>query len=144
MAQDVLLNDVRKAVVSIFQDEAASQQMSDRFAGVDVSASPLLMGYKGAVVMARGRHSINPFEKLSTFNEGRGLLDSAIVADPRNVELRFLRLTIQVNVPRILNYSDRIEDDRAFIEKNLASVASADFRQRVENFMLKAKEQGKL
>lgn len=144
MAQDDLLNEARRSVVSIFQDEQASIAMNARFAGADVKGRPLLMGYKGAVVMAKGRHSINPFEKLSTFNEGRALLDSAIVLDPKSVELRFLRLSIQVNVPRILGYSGQIAADRAFIDRNLAAVKSDDFRQRVTTFIAKAEEQGKL
>lgn len=143
-AQNTLLNDARKAVVSIFQDEQASREMSARFEGVNVKGQPLLMGYKGAVVMAEGRHSANPFVKLSTFNEGRALLDSAIVHDPSSVELRFLRLSIQVNVPKLLGYSGQIAEDRRFIDRNLASVKSEDFRQRVINFIAKAEEQGKL
>jgi hypothetical protein len=144
LAQDALLNDARKSVVSIFQDEQACKDMNARFAAVSVKGQPLLMGYKGAVVMARGRHSANPFEKLSTFNEGRALLDSAIALEPRSVELRFLRLSIQVNVPKLLGYSGQIAEDRAFIDRNLASVKSEDFRQRVNTFIAKAEEQGKL
>lgn len=144
IAQDDLLREARKSVVSIFQDEESSRQMSGRFSGVDVSVNPLLMGYKGAVVMAIGRHSANPLTKLRTFNEGRALLDTAIVLDPQSVELRFLRLSIQVNVPRILGYSGQVTEDRAFIVRNLASVHSDDFRQSVTNFIAKAEEQGKL
>lgn len=143
-AQDALLNDARKGVASIFQDEQASTAMNARFDGVDVKGKPLLMGYKGAVVMAQGRHTANPFTKLSTFNEGRALLDSAIALDPESVELRFLRLSIQVNVPKILGYGGQIVEDRAFIDRNLASVKSDDFRQRVTTFIAKAEEQGKL
>jgi hypothetical protein len=144
IAQEELLKEVRKAVAVIFDDEEASRRMSSRFADADVSTSPVLMGYKGAVIMAQGKHSANPLTKLRTFNEGRALLDTAIVREPKSVELRFLRLSIQVNVPRILGYSSQVAEDRAFIDRNLGSVHSDDFRQRVTNFIAKAEEQGKL
>ena len=143
-AQEVLLKDVRKAVPVIFQDEEASKRMATRFENVEVKDKPVLMGYKGAVVMAQGRHSANPLTKLRTFNEGRALLDTAIALDPRSIELRFLRLSIQVNVPRILGYSEQVTEDKAFIDRNLSSVDSDDFRQQVTNFIAKAEEQGKL
>ena len=143
-AQEVLLKDVRKAVAVIFQDEEASKRMATRFENVEVKDKPVLMGYKGAVVMAQGRHSANPLTKLRTFNEGRALLDTAIALDPRSIELRFLRLSIQVNVPRILGYSEQVTEDKAFIDRNLSSVDSDDFRQQVTNFIAKAEEQGKL
>jgi len=144
LAQDDLLNDARRAVAVIFQDEEASRAMTARFEGVSVKGNAVLMGYKGAVVMAEGRHAANPFRKLSIFNEGKALLDSAITLDPKSVELRFLRLSIQVNVPRILGYSGQVAEDRAFIDRNLASVRSDEFRQRVASFIAKAEEQGKL
>lgn len=144
LAQESLLNEARKAVADIFRDEAVSSAMALRFEGVDVSGNPLLMGYKGAVVMAQGRHAANPFRKLSIFNEGKAILDQAIAKDPTNVELRFLRLTIQVNVPGILGYSGQIAEDRAFIDRNLHNAGDEAFRSRVRDFISKAEEQGKL
>lgn len=144
LAQEMLLNDARKAIAVIFQQEEASNAISARFEGVDVAGQPLLLGYKGAVVMAQGRHAPNPFKKLSIFNEGKQMLDAAIAEDPASVELRFLRLSIQVNVPSILGYSGQIPEDHVFIQRNLETVPSEDFRQRVTAFISKAKEQGKL
>jgi hypothetical protein len=142
--QTDLLTDVRTNVALIFKDEAVCERLHARFAKADVTTDPMLKGYKGAVIMARGRHAANPFNKLSIFNEGKALLDEAIGKDTKNLELRFLRLTIQVNVPGILNYSDKIVEDRAFIDSNLAKVNNPEFKKQVTAFIAKAEKDGKL
>ncbi len=43
------------------------------------------------------------------------MLDKALDADAENVELRFLRFTIQTNVAAFLWYSDSINKDKVFI-----------------------------
>lgn len=143
-AQTDLLADIRANISSIFQDSGLCSRFEARFEKVDVSTNAILKGYKGSVFMAQGRHASNPFTKLSVFNKGKALLDEAIKMDGKNLELRFLRLTIQVNVPGILNYSDQIEEDHAFINKNLAAVSNPEFKKQVTAFLTKAKAQGKL
>ncbi|MEP6596944.1 MAG: hypothetical protein ABJA71_13410 [Ginsengibacter sp.] len=40
------------------------------------------------------------------------MLDKAMDADAENVELKFLRFTIQTNVPAFLGYSDSINKNK--------------------------------
>jgi hypothetical protein len=144
IAQEGLLADIRNNVALIFKEEAVSERLNARFETADVNNDPLLKGYKGAVIMAKGRHAANPFQKLSIFNTGKALLDDAINIDSKNMELRFLRLTIQVNVPGILNYSGNIKDDRAYLDSNLGKSSNAEFKKQVTTFIEKAEKEGKL
>ena len=79
----------------------------------------LLFGYRASGIMLMAKHLINPFSKLSYFKRGKLMLEKAILFDQKNVELRFLRYTIQTNVPAFLNYSDNKEKDRAFLNQSL-------------------------
>jgi len=70
-------------------------------------------------------HSYNPVAKLKYFNEGKIYLEKAIAQASNNVELHFLRFTIQTNLPGFLGYKSNIEEDRSFI---LRTMISSEFR----------------
>jgi hypothetical protein len=79
----------------------------------------LFMGYKACATMLMAKHVFNPFSKLSHFKRGREMLEKAIQFDHNNIELRFLRYTIQTNVPSFLNYSQSKDLDRLFLVNSL-------------------------
>lgn len=139
-----LLTDLRTNLRTVFEDKAALERMQARLASAGVAPDPLLTGYKGILLMAEGKHRTNLFTKAAPFNEGKALLDGAIQAQPTSVELRFLRLSVQVNVPGILRYSANKAEDRAFIEAHLHEVQNQQLRRRMIDFIAKSVVDGKL
>ncbi len=51
--------------------------------------------------------------------DGAAIIDRAIVKDSESIELRFLRFTIQVNSPALLNYKRNISEDKQLLTKGL-------------------------
>jgi hypothetical protein len=80
------------------------------------------MGYRACATMLMAKHVFNPFSKLSYFKRGRDILEKAIKADRDNIELRFLRYTIQTNVPAFLNYDQFKELDRLFLVNSISKL----------------------
>ncbi len=76
------------------------------------------LGYLGALQTIWATHTFNPIEKLSTFNKGKKNIEKAINIDKTNIELRFLRLSIQKNCPKFLNYYYHIDEDEKMVKKN--------------------------
>ena len=87
--------------------------------------------------MLMAKHVINPFSKLSYFKKGKLMLENAIKADYTNVELRFLRYTIQTNVPGFLNYTSEKNLDRTFIAQSLPKLKDQDLKKIISEFLLK-------
>lgn len=143
-AETDLLTDLRTNMRAVFEDEAVLERLQARVAGAGASTDPLLSGYKGILLMAEGKHRTNPFTKAAPFNEGKALLDRAIRAAPGSVELRFLRLSVQVNVPGILRYSANKTEDRAFIEAHLYEVKNEQLKGRIIEFIARAVAEGRL
>lgn len=143
-AQDSLLEDVRKNIRDVFTISETCFSIYNQFETTDVSSNPLLLGYKGAVELGMARHATNPFKKMSYFSSGKEHLEEAIAKDTSDVELRFLRLTIQVNLPSFLGYSDDIESDHKFVLANLGDTEDQFFINRVNGFLADAKKRGKL
>src|SRR6186713_9732 len=52
-------------------------------------------GYKGAASMLMAKHVSSPYRKLTYFNNGKSLLEKAIKEEQNNIELRYLRYSIQ-------------------------------------------------
>ncbi|MBK6777320.1 MAG: hypothetical protein IPG74_16275 [Flavobacteriales bacterium] len=114
----------------MFTDEAVCDRLYTRITTEKLGNEPLQQGYLGVLTMAKGTHKINPFSRLGTFNDGRDILEAAIVTAPNSVELRFLRFAIQVNVPSILGYGEERKTDKSFIEARLHEVHDETMRKR--------------
>lgn len=65
--------------------------------------------------------------KLKVFNEGRDLLERAVDMDNTNFEIRFLRFSIQTNIPLILGYNN-ISNDKSFMLNNLSMIDLIDYK----------------
>lgn len=98
---------------------------------------PLLGGYKGCATMIMAKHVFNPFSKLSYFNKGKKILEQAIAADTANVELRYLRFTVQTNSPVFLGYNGKLTADRAFLQRNLPHVKDASLSLMISTALKK-------
>ncbi|MHB1922860.1 MAG: hypothetical protein ACYCOO_11555, partial [Chitinophagaceae bacterium] len=87
----------------------------------------------GALMMRKAGLLKLPGKKLGFFEAGRKKLDRAIFKDEKNVEYHFLRLMIQENAPKIVNYHNDLETDENIITKNFESL-SPDVQQAIVDY----------
>jgi hypothetical protein len=132
-ATDIL--SVRK----MFYNAAGSRSQTEAFMTqldkAENKNTPVIAGYRGMGYMLLAKHSYNPVTKLSAFSKGKKLLENAILAESRNVELRFLRLSVQLNAPGFLNYSDEIAQDKKLIIEEYKNISDEDLKRRIKDFM---------
>ncbi len=139
-----LLHDIRQEIGAVFTDEEVCDRFVERFDRAGGLADPLLLGYHGAVRMARGRHAFDPLSRLVHFNGGKAMLEKAIASDRANTELRFLRLSIQVNVPSFLGYDGNKAEDLALVEQKLKEMKDPVLKERIIRFIAVNRANGKL
>ena len=82
----------------------------------------LSKAYQGTLIAKKASYLKNTTEKIKTFKEGVGLLEKEITLFPKNIEYRFLRLTIQENCPKILKYNKDVENDAKIITKGYSTL----------------------
>lgn len=99
----------------------------------------VLNGYKGANLMISAKYVFNPVRKLSRFNKGKVQMEHAIEREPKNLELRYLRFTIQTNLPVFLGYSGNIIKDKEFLISHLATVSDVDLRNRIVAYLISSR-----
>ena len=74
--------------------------------------------YQAASTCMMAEYVFSPIKKLKYFNQGKTFLEN-LIAEQKSAENVYLRLLIQLNSPRILNYHENIEEDIAFLETEL-------------------------
>lgn len=97
--------------------------------------SPLYLGYTGAAKMLMAKHAFNPLTKYNWFSEGRSLLEQAIQSDRSNPELRYIRLSIQINTPAFLGYKNEMAADRAFLQLALPVIKDEQLKLLIQNLL---------
>ena len=129
--------EVRNLYEVAASSKSANTKLINLLSSVKID-NALLTGYKGAAIMMEANHVFNPITKLNRFKKGKQLVEYAIKLDATNVELRYIRLTIQTNVPGILSYSSAIEIDKKIIINQLELLNDKDLRNRMISYLTRA------
>jgi hypothetical protein len=104
------------------------------------SNNPTFLGYKGAVTIVMAKHVMSPYKKFNYFKTGKGVLEQAIQKEPLNVELRFIRFSIQCNAPKFLDYHSNINTDKVLLLKAVKTIKDVDLKKRITKFLLNSSE----
>lgn len=95
----------------------------------------LLAGYKACATMMMANYVTNPYSKLSNFREGKNLLEKCIKTDSENIELRFLRFSVQSKAPSFLGYNSSIKSDKRFLINSIHNLNDSDLKERIISFL---------
>lgn len=90
------------------------------------SESSIYLGYQGLCQAMMAEHLFLPSSKISSFKKGKLKVEQAIERDPGNCELRYIRLLIQLNAPKFVNYHEEIIGDFKFFVDNIHTQISDD------------------
>jgi len=86
----------------------------------------------------------SPFSKLKYFNQGKNELEN-LISNKKQVENVYLRMMLQLNVPRILNYQKNIDEDLAFLVSHLPEAPiDVDYKNAMLTSLLISTNNGEL
>lgn len=77
--------------------------------------------YLGSLIAKKSGHLKDISQKINLFKKGISLLENEISTHPEVAEYKFLRLILQEQSPRILNYKNNISKDCQDINKNFSA-----------------------
>jgi hypothetical protein len=141
----MILKDEPKVEVvrGLFYEATVNKSAAEKFlralSAVDNHSSPVLLCYKGVAEMIQAKHVFNPFSKLERFKTGKNMIEESISRDPNDLELRFLRFSIQSNLPGFLNYHKAITADKTKLLNGYTSIKDTELRKRVLNYLTTSK-----
>ena len=133
------LSEVRNLYKAAASSEKAAEKLL-KMTAEEKTKNPLMMGYHGVAQMMMAKHVGNPFKKLGYFNKGKDFFSVAIEADPDNVELRFLRFTVQAETPGFLNYKQNLREDKNILLGRVQTQKDEELREMIKSYLLSSKE----
>lgn len=74
----------------------------------------LVLAYKGASEAIRARDA-SMFNKLTYVQDAAKTFEQAVGIDPRNPEIRFLRFSVESNLPPFLGLSKHVDEDKELL-----------------------------
>ncbi|KAB1068654.1 hypothetical protein F6U93_05920 [Tamlana haliotis] len=86
-----------------------------------------IKAYVVSFKMKQAKYERMPWNKMKVFTTYKNQLEELISKHPGNMNLRYVRLVIQENVPSILNYSSDIENDKAYLSKMMKRKDDTDY-----------------
>ncbi len=129
---------------ALYYDALTSSEIAksfyEQFSTVDESSNPILLGYKGMASFMLANHAKLPTAKLKHFIDGKTNLEKAIKLAPENLELHYLRFTVQTSAPEFLGYRSDIRKDKIIIFGKLDNSEvqiEPDLRRRILEYLLR-------
>lgn len=116
---DIIRNNYDKA---LFDKKLCSQMMEKLQLHENQNVH---LAYLGGYQSIWANHVFSPIAKLKTFKNGKQNIKKALSQDPDNVEIRFIRLSIQKNAPFFLDYHENIKEDEAFLKQHKNKINSS-------------------
>ncbi|WP_461452657.1 hypothetical protein [Mucilaginibacter sp.] len=130
------LSEIRKLYESAPLVKQDAKKLDQLMLNVNVNnANPVLICYKGASELIDAKYTINPITKFDDFNKGKALINKAISRDTLNLEMRFIRYSIQSNLPGFLGYSDNLENDKNFLLINILNIKDQQLKEMILNYL---------
>jgi len=132
------LEKVRQDYVASSKDATQAEDFVNSLSTVGMKDKVELIGYKGASLALKARYSQVKDEKKKCFQEGAKLIEQAVLNSPKNIELRFIRMSIQENTPKILGYRSDIPADKALILAHFKEVKDISLKRTLTGFILQS------
>ncbi|RZM29121.1 MAG: hypothetical protein EOO88_06170 [Pedobacter sp.] len=133
------ITELRELYSKAAMSKKSWRQLSKLLSPVDTKSSAVLVCYKGVADMMEAKYLISPWSKLSSFRSGKRLIEEAVRRDSKNPEIRFLRYSVQTNLPSFLDYNDDIAADRLFLISNAGQIKDKVLKNNIIQYLIEMK-----
>ncbi len=133
---------IRKDMMRAIASESVNDSLFKVMHKTEIK-NPVLLAYRGITEALCAKHSWNPYIKVKYLFVSQSTFEKAIALDPDNMEIRFLRFSIEHNCPKLPMFRTNIETDKLVIVQQIAnkSYNKADivFVKGIMNYLLLSK-----
>lgn len=133
------LQHLRKSYLEASKNEEVSKQFYTLMTAYD-NQHPVVLAYKGAAEASMAKHAWSPYSKLKHVKSALKTFEQAVALDKKNAEIRFLRFTLEHYIPRYLQLSEHLNDDKRVVinalKQHPESGLPDDLALTIYNFML--------
>jgi len=129
-------------LVKAVEDSKLTDSLSNKLNKLQ-NKNGLITAYAGTLEALKAKHAWNPYNKIKYVKLSLKTMQKAIDLDKENMEIRFMRFSIEHFTPGFLGFSKDLTLDRKEIVKHYQSnnfgVANAELIKNVAKFMIESK-----
>lgn len=133
---------IKKSMVLAVDNEQITDSLFNKLSLLK-SKDPLVWAYIATLEGLKAKHAWNPYSKLKYINQSSKLINIAVSAAPDNLEIRFMRFSLQHFTPAFLGFSKNLEEDKTIIlrlfELKKFGHSEFDLVQNIAKFMIDSK-----
>lgn len=141
--QKTNFTEVRKDMLLAINNAQLTDSLYEDYTSIN-KKPPLLTAYIGALEALKAKNSWNPYSKVKYLVQSGKTLQKAVDESPENMEIRFVRFSIQYHLPRFLGLNNDMTDDKNVIILQLKQkhYGSADrvFVANIIQFLINSKQ----
>jgi len=138
VASSMDMYTLRREYIEALNDEKKTNDLLAQLSKKDIT-DPVLIGYRGALEALKAKHAFNPYNKINFLRKSQQTLEKAISMSPDNIEIRFLRFSINHFLPAFLRMTQDMHADREVIVKNFkTSEVDQEVRESIGKFMIES------
>jgi hypothetical protein len=108
---------LRKSYFEATENETLADSLATTLKNMP-DKSPVFVAYWAACEGLRAKFVFSPYKKIQYINQAQKIFAGAVQLAPKNIEIRFLRFSMQHNIPAFLGQSKNLEEDLATIVEN--------------------------
>ncbi len=127
------LNTARTYFQNGRDDKSAAEKLQTLTQGKDHA---IFKAYNGGAVATLAKHQNNPYKKLEYLKKGLKIINSAVLLDATDIEIRFVRFAVEENIPSFISFTSHIESDSKMLINNLT--ASHSNYKMIKAYLLKS------
>ena len=135
--QNVTLSEARKAYATANANKQNALNFYNELKNYSGNNQTIL-AYKGAALALQSKYVGTKESKKENFTKGVGYIENAIKAEPNNIEIRMIRLSVQENIPKMLKYKMNLSEDKNSILKSYNS-QNSDIKQLIKSYSKSSK-----
>lgn len=137
--EEIEIVALRKLYYEAAESKSAAIKLTSTLSKVNDQSKALLICYKGAAQMMEAKYAFSPITKFSKFSKGKLAIEKAIIKDPKEIEIRFIRFSIQTNLPFFLGYNESIKIDKEMLISSINKIEDENLKRNVVNYLLTSK-----
>lgn len=137
------ITEIRKHMLRAINSSKVTDSLYTSLQNIN-STVPLVVAYLGALEALKAKDSWNPYKKIKFLNLSNKTVLRAVNASPNDLEIRFIRFSIQSNLPNFLGLNKDLTSDKNQIIQQLKQkhygLADKAFLESIIRFMLDSKQ----
>lgn len=105
------LHVLRRQLMAAIESSKVTDSLYNKLSGIR-DKQPIIQAYIGTLRALKAKHTWNPYYKIKYISDAEKDYQAAVAADPHNMEIRFMRFSVEHNVPGFLGYNKNLTADR--------------------------------